>query len=167
MVHSQYSLFGRTSWELFHQATGWISKGCLKPSAAVAFQCLIVANGLKPVWCEANSLTSHGGLWTPDIGENPHWRKDAAASFSWQILQPNVHPKYSLTPKGCSKILRLAQMTGTTPPMEIEYLLIKQGGSYPSCDPSASALCAAPPKAKTPKSSAVASEKLLTLSPPC
>ena len=41
----------------------------------------------------------------------------------------------------CSRFLRLAQTTGCPPPEPVEYLLIKQGGKYPSSAPFRNGVC--------------------------
>lgn len=90
--------------------------------------------GQPPEWCEGDSLTSPGGLWTPNIGQAPDW-PGGSGSFSWRILEGGVLPKYCLSPAECSRFLKLAQRAGCPPPREIEALFLKQGGSYPSSDP--------------------------------
>ena len=49
-------------------------------------------------------------------------------------LQASVPEKYYLSPGLCSRFLRLAVRAGCPPPREVEYLLLKQGGRYPSSD---------------------------------
>ena len=73
--------------------------------------------------------------------KNPPSYSGASACSSWQILQTSVPEKYYLSPAVCSRILRLAAKAGCPPPAEIEYLLLKQGGRYPSCVPSSSGGC--------------------------
>ena len=141
MAYIQLSLFGRTSWELFHRETGWILEPCWKRSQAARFQCLLLNTGPAPVWCEGAKVISVGGSWTPSIGENPPSHSGASACSSWRILQASVPEKYYLSPAVCSRILRLAAKAGCPPPAEIEYLLLKQGGRYPSCVPSSSGGC--------------------------
>ena len=58
----------------------------------------------------------------------------ASACSSWRILQASVPEKYYLSPGLCSRFLRLAVRAGCPPPKEVEYLLLKQGGRYPSLD---------------------------------
>ena len=131
MAGIQLSLFGRTSWERFHQMTGWILEPCSSLSQISKFQCLLVEDGHTPEWCEGDALTSHGDCWTPNIGESPGCHSAGGASSSWQILEANVPEKYYSGPAVCSRILRLADKAGCPPPKEIEYLLLKQGGKYP------------------------------------
>jgi len=49
-------------------------------------------------------------------------------------LQASVPEKYYLSPGLCSRFLRLAVRAGCPPPKEVECLLLKQGGRYPSLD---------------------------------
>ena len=137
----QLSLYGRTSQEVLLQMTGWILQPCSTHSQVPRFQCLIVVSGRTPEWCEGDGLIPLGGSWTPSIGENPLFRSVGGGCSSWRILQENVPQKYYLSPAVCSRILRLAAKAGCPPPAEIEYLLLKQGGRYPSCVPSSSGGC--------------------------
>src|SRR5690625_5140785 len=50
MEHIQLSLFGKTSWELFHQITGWILKPCWSRSQIPKFQCLLLESGQMLEW---------------------------------------------------------------------------------------------------------------------
>ena len=71
MVYFQQSLFGKTSWERFHQMTGWILEPFYPLSQTPMFQCLLLEDGQEPEWCEGERLTSAGGSWTPSIGQAP------------------------------------------------------------------------------------------------
>ena len=71
MVYFQQSLFGKTSWERFHQMTGWILEPSYPLSQTPMFQCLLLEDGQEPEWCEGERLTSAGGSWTPSIGQAP------------------------------------------------------------------------------------------------
>ena len=73
MVYFQQSLFGKTSWERFHQMTGWILEPSYPLSQTPMFQCLLLEDGQEPEWCEGERLTSAGGSWTPSIGQAPDW----------------------------------------------------------------------------------------------
>ena len=138
----QLSLYGRTSWEVFLQMTGWILQPCSTHSQIPKFQCLIAVSGRTPEWCEGDGLIPLGGSWTPSIGENPPFRSVGGGCLSWRILQENVPQKYYLSPAVCSRFLRLAVKAGCPPPKEIEYLLLKQGGKYPLSAPFPSGGCA-------------------------
>ena len=159
----QLSLFGKTSWELFHQATGMIIEPCWHPSQIPKFQCLLLDDGRMPEWCEGEALTSHGVLWTPDIGESPLHRSAGGEYSSWRILTASVPGKYSLSPAACSKILRLATMAGVPPPIEIEYLLKKQGGAYQSSDPFSTDGCGEWQRKKTKRGLRPVSDGQMTL----
>ena len=67
MVYFQQSLFGKMSWERFHQMTGWILEPSYPLSQTPMFQCLLLEDGQEPEWCEGEHLTSLGGSWTPSI----------------------------------------------------------------------------------------------------
>lgn len=86
MEHIQLSLFGKTSWELFHQITGWILRPCLNRSQIPKFQCLLLKSGQALEWSEGMMLVSLGDCWMPNIGEGPHSLEEEDVSFSWQIL---------------------------------------------------------------------------------
>ena len=86
MVYFQQSLFGKTSWERFHQMTGWILEPSYPLSQTPMFQCLLLEDGQEPEWCEGERLTSAGGSWTPSIGQAPGWH-DGSVSFLWQTLE--------------------------------------------------------------------------------
>ena len=105
------------------------------------FQCLLLEDGLTPVWCEGEKLTCAGGSWTPSIGESPGLFSEEKESSLWRILEDSVPQKYYLSPAICSRFLRLAQTTGCPPPEPVEYLLIKQGGRYPSSAPFRNGVC--------------------------
>ena len=143
MVYFQQSLFGRTSWERFFQMTGWTLEPCSQRSQPPTFQCLLLEDGQEPEWCEGIRLTSAGGSWMPSIGQAPDWH-DGSVSSSWRILEADVPTKYYLSPAICSRFLRLAQTTGCPPPEPVEYLLIKQGGKYPSSAPFRNGVCGVP-----------------------
>lgn len=164
-VYFQQSLFGKTSWELFHHLTGWI----LEPSSALSqtplFQCLLLEDGREPEWCEGDRLISAGGSWTPSIGQAPGWH-DGKESLLWRILEADVPTKYYLSPVQCTQFLRLAQRAGCPPPERIEALLLKQGGKYPSSTPFNVSVCGEPQKTGSRRCSETASACQLTLFPP-
>lgn len=165
MAYFQLSLFGKTSWERFHQATGWILEPCLSLSQIPKFQCLLPEDGQMQEWCEGETLMSHGGLWTPSIGESPGSPNAANASSSWQILEDSVPQKYYLGPVHCSRILHFAELAGCPPPKEIEYVLMKQGGIYRLSTPFKTDGCADTRKTVTYPASCRVSESQLTLFP--
>ena len=140
MVGIQLSVFGKTLRERFLQMTGWILQPCSVRSQVPRFQCLLV-DGRTPEWCEGDALIPLGDCWTPSIGENPPSHSGASACSSWRILQASVPEKYYLSPGLCSRFLRLAVRAGCPPPKEVECLLLKQGGRYPSSDRFPSGVC--------------------------
>ena len=166
MVYFQQSLFGKMSWERFHQMTGWILEPSYPLSQTPMFQCLLLEDGQEPEWCEGERLTSLGGSWTPSIGQAPDWQ-DGSASFLWQTLEDGVPTKYYLSPAQCSHFLHLAEIAGCPPPAEIEALLLKQGGAYQSPDPFNASVCGRPPRSGRKQRSETASDCQLTLFPLC
>ena len=59
----------------------------------------------------------------------------------------------------CSRFLRLAVRAGCPPPKEVEYLLLKQGGRYPSSDRFPSGVCEPWHRLEIRKGSAPASDE--------
>jgi len=164
MAYIQLSLFGKTSWERFLQMTGWILEPSLNVSQIPKFQCLLLEDGQTPEWCEGERLTLFGGLWTPDIGESPRHPNGEEEFFSWRILEENAPEKYYLSPAVCSRLLRLAEIAEIPPPMEIEYLLQKQGGTYQSSTPFKTVAYGARREKKTRQDLSTASDMQTTLS---
>ena len=163
-IYFQLSLFGKTSWERFLQMTGWTLEPCYPRSTPPMFQCLLLEDGQEPEWCEGERLTSHGGSWTPNIGQAPDWH-DGSVSSSWRILEADAPTKYYLSPAQCTHFLKLAEIAGCPPPKEIEALFLKQGGAYPSPDPFNASVCGRRPKTGRRKRSETASDYQLTLFP--
>ena len=112
-------------------------------------------------------LTCAGGSWTPSIGQEPAGWQEGSGFSSWQILEAGVPQTYYLSPGQCSHFLRLAERAGTPPPKEIEQLLLKQGGHYPSSTPFSVSVCGELPKGRKKKPSETASDYQLTLFPLC
>ncbi|MEK3889806.1 hypothetical protein [Bacillus sp. FSL K6-3431] len=148
MKHIQLSLFGKTSWELFHQITGWILRPC-------SFTNTEIPMPDSGVWANAGMVRGNNVdvCWTSNIGESPHLLKEEEVSFSWQILERNVPQKNYLKPAICNRFLRLAERAGCPPPLPVEYLLKKQGGKYPSSDPFKKDACEVRLKKETKKDS--------------
>jgi len=167
MVYIQLSLFGKTSQELLLQETGWISEPCWKRWERRSFQCLVREPGHTLEWWEGMAPICVGGSWTPNISEAPGGWPEGAGSSSWQILEENVPGRYYLNPVNCTHILNLAARAGCRPPEPIEYLLLRQGGRYPSSIPSRSAVCGRPPRDRTSKNSWEVLEGQMTLFLPC
>ena len=86
------------------------------------------------------------GFFKPEKDMNPNAElfSEEKESSSWQILEDSVPQKYYLSPAICSRFLRLAQTTDCPPPEPVEYLLIKQGGKYPSSAPFRNGVCGVP-----------------------
>ena len=166
MVYFQQSLFGKTSWERFHQMTGWILEPSYPLSQTPMFQCLLLEDGQEPEWCEGERLTSLGGSWMPSIGQAPGWH-DGSVSFLWQTLEDGAPTKYFLSPAQCSHFLRLAEIAGCPPPAEIEALLLKQGGVYQLPDPFNATVCGHRQRSGQRRRSETASDCQLTLFPLC
>jgi hypothetical protein len=94
---------------------------CSKRSQKPKFQYLNLADGQTPEWCEAEALTSLGGVLTPNTTESP---SVAAESFLSAVLETEAPAKYCLSRKACEGILRRAQKRGKElPPMLKEALL--------------------------------------------
>ena len=165
ITYIQLSLFGKTSWERFLQMTGWILEPSYPPSQTPKFQCLLREDGETPEWCEGERLTCAGGSWTPSIGQEPGGWQEGSGFLSWPILEGGVLPRYCLSPVQCSHFLRLAQRAGAPPPKEIERLLLKQGGEYPSSDPFSASVCGERQKGRKKRPLETASDYQLTLFP--
>ena len=163
MAYIQLSLFGKTSWERFFQMTGLTLEPCWNASQIPKFQCLLLENGQTPEWLEGERLTSFGGSWTPGIGESPRPHSEESEFSSWRILEADAPEKYYLSPATCSRLLRLAEMAGCPPPPEIEYLLMKQGGRYPSSAPFRNGACGELQRKKTGRGLSTASGGQMTL----
>lgn len=163
MAYIQLSLFGKTSWERFLQMTGWILGPCWNVSQIPKFQCLLLEDGRTPEWLEGEHLTSFGGSWMPSIGESPHPLNGESGFSSWRILEADAPDKYYLGPATCSRLLRLAEMAGCPLPTEIEYLLMKQGGLYPSSAPFRSEASGEPQRKKINQGLSTASDSQMTL----
>lgn len=164
-VNFQLSVFGRTSWERFHQMTGWILEPSSELSRTPRFQCLLMDDGQTPEWCEGERPISAGGSWTPAIGQTPDGWRGGREFSSWPILEGGVLTKYCLSPAQCSHFLALAQRAGCPPPRVIEALLLKQGGVYPSSGHFNSIGCAARQSTETARSSLAALDAQTTLFP--
>ena len=140
MASIQLSLFGRTSWELLYQEIGWILEPSSNPSAAPAFQCLSL-NGQMQEWCEGGNLNFLGESWMPNISESLSSCKEEREYLLSAILEDFVPTKYYISPKTCSKILRLSEISKIRIPDPIEDILIKQGGKYRTSDPFKTGKC--------------------------
>ncbi|MEI3123720.1 MAG: hypothetical protein V8S81_08070 [Oscillospiraceae bacterium] len=166
MVYFQQSLFGKMSWERFHQMTGWILEPSYPLSQTPMFQCLLLEDGQEPEWCEGERLTSAGGSWTPSIRQSPRLARrqriflvaDFGGRRSHEIL---------FKPRTMRHFLRLAEIAGCPPPAEIEALFLKQGGVYQSPDPFNASVCGRPQRSGRKQRSETALDCQLTLFPLC
>ena len=70
MVYFQQSLFGKMSWERFHQMTGWILEPSYLLSQTPMFQCLLLEDGQEPEWSEWRASNSRP--LEPHISELPN-----------------------------------------------------------------------------------------------
>ena len=71
-------------------------------------------------------MMSHGVVWTVSSSV---WPKDAAVCSLSAILEENVHPKYSLSPKACRGILRRAARRGRELPRALYHALSAASGA--------------------------------------
>lgn len=133
-VNFQLSLFGKTSWELCYQETGWILEPSCNLSQTPKFQCLLLDAGPAPEWCEADSVTCAGGCWTPSIGQTPGW-PGVSGCLSWPILEADVPERSCLSPAACSRYLRLAETLGCPPAGADRISAVEAGGPLPVVHP--------------------------------
>ena len=164
MAYIQLSLYGRTSQELWYQETGSILEPSLNPFAAPAFQCLSL-NGQMQEWCEGKNLSFAGESWTPNISQHPNLCKEEREYLLYAILEDIEPTKYYISPKVCTRILRLSQMAQIKIPYPIEMILQKQGGTYPISEPFKSEKCEQEQNKKTKLSSQTVSENQMSLFP--
>ena len=141
MGYIQLSLFGKTSWERFLQMTGWILEPSCNHFPIPKFQCLLLEDGLTPVWCEGERLTCAGGSWMPSIGESPGLLSEERESSLWQILRGQRSAEILFKPRDMFPLPPPCTDYGCPPPEPVEYLLIKQGGKYPSSAPFRNGVC--------------------------
>ena len=109
MDYIQDSLFGRMSQEHLAATTDEILGRSLVNSSGAKFQCLLLDDGLMPVWLEGTGVVLRGECSTRNIGESPNVAVESSLS---QILEANVPQKYYLSAKACAGILRRAEARG-------------------------------------------------------
>ena len=165
MVSIQLSLFGKMSAELLYQEIGWILEPSSNLSVAPKFQCLNL-NGQMREWCEGENLSFVGGYWTPNISESLSSFKEEREYLLSAILEDFVPTKYYISPKTCSKILRLSEISKIRIPSPIEDILIKQGGEYQTSDPFKIEKCEEEPKEEIKLFLETASESQMNLFQP-
>ena len=166
MVYFQQSLFGRTSWERFFQMTGWTLEPCSQRSQPPTFQCLLLEDGQEPEWCEGIRPISHGGSWTPSIGQAPGWH-DGSASFLWQTLEDGVPTKYFLSPATMQSLPARGGDRGLSAACGDRGSFIEAGRRVPITRPFQCFRMRAPPRSGRKQRSETASDCQLTLFPLC
>ena len=77
-------------------------------------------DGTPAVWWSDPNGGLFGGCLTLNGSE---WPNDAVVSSLSQALEQNVDPKYCLSPKGCSGVLRRAERRGKKLPPHLEEAL--------------------------------------------
>ena len=106
---------------------------------------------------------------TPDLCwrlmDAQYWAGARRLARRQRILEGGVPETYCLSPVHCSRFLNLASRAGCPPPAEIEHLLLKQGGAYPSSGSSSASVCGERPKERSRLPSKTASDCHLTLFP--
>ena len=162
-IYFQLSLFGKMSWERFHQMTGWTLEPSYPRSQPPMFQCLLLEDGQEPEWCEGEHLTSHGGSWTPILGKPPTGTTQRI--FLVADFGADAPTKYYLSPAQCTHFLKLAEIAGCPPPKEIEALFLEAGGRIPVTRPFQCFRMRRRPKTGRQKRSETASDYQLTLFP--
>ena len=126
MGYIQLSLFGKTSWERFLQMTGWILEPCCNHFPIPKFQCLLLEDGLMPVWCEGERLTCAGGSWMPSIGESPGlFSEERESRRAWSLSNSTIYRETARRParfyalraaSGAARSLRPQARFGAQPP---------------------------------------------------
>ena len=116
MANTHKSSALKTSEDCCTVMPGVIIKPLSRRSQQPMFQCLQAGSGQTPAWCEGEALISLGLSKTPPNITECH-SEESVCTLS-QILQADVPPKYSLSPKACRGILRRAHARGKAlPPM--------------------------------------------------
>lgn len=149
MEHIQLSLFGKTSWELFHQITGWILKPCWNRSQKPIFQCLLLESGQSAGMVRGKDVEL---CWR--VLDARYWGKptlaqrrrriflvaDFGGTRAREILFKTRHLQLVLT--SCEEDRLSSTSTGRI------FAPKKKGGKYPSSDPFKKDACEAPQKTK-------------------
>jgi len=127
MADNRHSLYGKMLVALSAATKETISALCLKKSQTAIFQCLKAEGGQPPEWLEVaeEGRAWLGGLSIRSIGERPNVANESSL---WEILEPNAHPKYSLSTKACLGILKRAEKRGKElPPLLSAILKLRAG----------------------------------------
>jgi hypothetical protein len=117
--HLPVGFSGRTSLELCPPTEALISLPCCGDSPAHIPGCPM-EDGTPAVWWSDPNGGLSGGCLTLNGSE---WPNDAAVSSLSQVLEQNVDPKYCLSPKACSGVLRRAERRGKKLPAPLEEAL--------------------------------------------
>jgi len=110
---------GRTSLELCPPTKALTSLPCCGDSPAHTPGCPM-EDGTPAVWWSDPNGGLSGGCLTLNGSE---WPNDAVVSSLSQALEQNVDPKYCLSPKGCSGVLRRAERRGRQLPLLLQQAL--------------------------------------------
>ena len=111
---------GKTSLELCPPTTDMISLPCCGGSPEHIHGCPMEGGTPAVWWSDPNGGLS-GGCLTLNGSE---WPNDAAVSSLSQVLESHVDPKYCLSPKACSGVLRRAERRGKKLPAPLEAALL-------------------------------------------
>ena len=110
---------GRTSLVLLPVTTEPTSLPCCGASQAHTPGCPMEGGVPQEWWSDPNGQQS-GGCLTLSISQ---WPNDAAVCSLSQVLEQNVDPKYCLSPKACSGVLRRAERRGRQLPLLLQQAL--------------------------------------------
>lgn len=127
MADTPHSLYGKMLAALSTATAETISALCLKKSQTPIFQCLKAENGQPPEWLEVaeEGRALLGGLLIRSIGEYPNVANESSLL---EILEPNAHPKYSLSPKASLGILTRADRRMKDLPLLLSAILKLRAG---------------------------------------
>jgi hypothetical protein len=115
---------GRTSLALCPPTTARTSPPCCGDSPAADQPCPRTG-GARSACASAPTAPPSGGCLTLAGSE---WPNDAAVCSLSQVLEANVDPKYSLSPRAAAGILQRAQRRGKTLPARLEEALVVVAG---------------------------------------
>ena len=127
MADTRHSLFGKMLAARSTAIKAGTFKPCLKKSQMPIFQCLIAEDGQPQEWFEVaeGGRTLLGDCLIRSFGEYPNVANESSLS---EILEPNAHPKYSLSAKASLGILkRAARRKKELPPLLSAILKLRAG----------------------------------------
>ena len=122
---TQSGLCGKMSQEHLAQIKGMTLELCWKKSQKPTFQCLILDDGARGGWLEAQNAMWHGEHLTLNTGVSPSVERE---SFLLQVLEPTADQKYYLSQRACLGILRRAETRGKVLPEILHKALTRQAG---------------------------------------